>query len=231
MRILTTLGIALVSTGLALAAEANLPTLNTAKVSGTYIEARTADVYTGACFANSEEGLIGELAVMGWKISKGSYDGVDLSDLGVVGVIRAKNTLGAVNLATGPVKSVLIVDEKANPEQRIALKKFAQHMGGDLLNDVVRIEYKSIDLTMKDGSIHSMTASLKAGDLAKIETRPLTEGDQICHHEEVWYLPLTKTEHAMPAYTLANSFHGEGLGTTWNNPNKRSAFVASFTDN
>lgn len=232
MKVLSSLGLTAMAVSAAFGASEAANTLpSRTPVTGTYVEARSADVYTGACFANSEEGLIGNLAVMGWKISSGSYDGVDLSNLGVLGVIRAKSTLGAVNVDSYPVKSVLIIDEKANPEQRLALRKFAQHMGGALLEDVVRIEYRPIELSLKNNSIHSMTAQLQAGELAKIETRPLVEGDQICHHEEVWYEPLTKVEHAMPAYTLANSFHGTGLGTTWNNPNKRSAFVASFTDN
>ncbi len=54
---------------------------------------------------------------------------------------------------------------------------------------------------------------MTAGNLAKLETRALAEGDQICHNEAVWYQPLTKLEHAMPAYTVANDFSGKGLGT------------------
>ena len=54
---------------------------------GDYVEARTADVYTGPCFANSEVGLTGELAVFGWRVTKGSWSGVDLDGLGVVGVV------------------------------------------------------------------------------------------------------------------------------------------------
>ena len=41
-------------------------------ISGNYLEARTADVYTGPCFANAETGLVGQLAVMGWKVSQGN---------------------------------------------------------------------------------------------------------------------------------------------------------------
>ena len=55
-------------------------------------------------------------------------------------------------------------------------------------------------------------------------------GDQICHNEEVWYQPLTNLNHAMPAYTLANSYQGDGLGTKWSNPDKRSAYVGSFSE-
>ena len=41
-------------------------------VSGNYIEARTADVFTGPCFANGEVEMNGKEAVFGWKIGSGS---------------------------------------------------------------------------------------------------------------------------------------------------------------
>lgn len=220
------------SAGLCAAASlpAGLPLNHSNRISGSYVEARTADVFTGPCFANSEEGLRGELAVFGWKIATGSYDGVDLTDLGVVGVVRASNTLGAVNLSSYPVKSVMIVDEKATSEQRVALQAFAKHMAGDLLQDVVRVEYRPVELTFADNNMHSMQATLKAGNLAKVETRAMHDGDQICHNEEVWYEPLTNLTHAMPAYTVANSFQGDGLNTKWSSPDKRSAYIGSFAE-
>src|SRR2546430_17370054 len=110
-------------------------------IRGEYIDARTADVYTGPCFANSESGLVGELAVFGWKVDKGSWQGVDLDGLSVVGAVKASATLGDVYHPYYPAKAVLIVDERATPEQRIALRGFAQKMGGELLSDIVRVEY------------------------------------------------------------------------------------------
>jgi hypothetical protein len=195
---------------------------------GNYVEARTADVYTGPCFANSEVGLTGQLAVFGWKVTGGSWNGVSLNGLGVVGVIRASSTLGDVYHTAYPVKAVLIVDDRANPEQRLALQSFAKRMGGDLLEDVVRVDYQPIDMSFANGDLHSMKATLTAGNLAKIETRALSEGDHICRNEEVWYRPLTKVEHAMPAFAIANTFKGQGLDEQWSSPDKRSAFVASF---
>ena len=199
-----------------------------AGVHGNYIEARTADVYTGACFANAEVGQVGELAVFGWNVTEGAWQGVDLSGLSVVGVVRASHTLGDVYQTSYPVKSVLIVDSKASAEQRLALMSFAKRMGGDLLQDVARVDYQPIRFAFKNNDIHSMVASMTAGPEAKIETRPLAEGDHICKNEEVWYPPLTKLSHAMPAYTVAHSFQGEGLGTRWSSPYKRSAFVGTF---
>jgi hypothetical protein len=195
---------------------------------GDYIEARTADVYTGPCFANSEAGLIGNLAVFGWKVDKGSWEGVNLDGLSVVAAVRANATLGNVYETAYPVKAVLIVDEKASPEQRMALRSFARKMGGDLLEDVVRVDYQPISMSFENNDIHSMKATLTAGTLAKIQTRAMNEGDHICRNEEVWYQPLAKTTHAMAAYALANTFDGQGLGTTWKSPDKRSAFIANF---
>ncbi|MFN7920666.1 MAG: DUF1326 domain-containing protein [Bryobacteraceae bacterium] len=197
-------------------------------VRGQYIEARTADIYTGACFANSEVGNVGQYAVMGWRISKGQFDGVNLDGLSVVGVLKASATLGDVHNSAYPVKSVMIVDEKASLEQRAALQAFAKKMGGDLLGDVVRVEYAPITLDVEGNNVHSATAKLTAGTLAKIETRSMGKNDHICSNEEVWYTPLTKVGHAMPAYTISHDFKGKGLDSQWSSPSKRSAFVADF---
>jgi hypothetical protein len=197
-------------------------------VRGEYMEARSADVYTGPCFANSEVGLAGDLAVLGWKIEKGSFEGVNLDGLSVMGVVRAQGTLGDYARPEMPTQAVLIVDENANAEQRLALKSFAQKMGGWVLADVVKVDYRPITFNMADNNVHSMKAVMQAGELAKLETRPLTERDQICHNEAVWYQPLTKVSHAMPAFTVSNDYNGGGLGTSWNFSGNRGSFLGTF---
>ncbi len=199
-------------------------------ITGNYVEARTADVYTGPCFANGEAGLVGDLAVFGWKVTKGEWHGVSLDGLGVAAAVRASHTLGDVYESAYPVKAVLIVDSRADTAQRKALQEFAKSMSGDLLQDVVRVVYQPVDLTFADNNVHSMRARLTAGTLAKVETRAINNGDHICHNEEVWYRPLTKLDHAMPAVSVAHDFQGDGLGTKWDMPNKRSSFVGTFTE-
>ena len=203
------------------------PDLNRS-IRGNYIEARTADVYTGPCFAMSEINLTGDLGIFGWQVEKGSFDGVRLDGLSVVGVLHASATLGDPTTSSYPVKSVIIVDTKANLEQRLALQKFAVKMGGGLLNDVVKVEAQPIAFEVEGNNIHSRNARLTAGTLASIKTRALTAGDQICHNEQTWYPPLTEVDHAMPAYTETNMFHGQGLNTTWNYSQKRGSFVGTF---
>src|SRR6266566_2323905 len=87
-------------------------------INGNYMEARTADVYTGPCFANGEVGINGKEAVFGWKINNGSWHGVNIAGLGVVGVVRAKYTLGDIHRPDNPATAVLIVDSRATAEQR-----------------------------------------------------------------------------------------------------------------
>jgi hypothetical protein len=199
-----------------------------ADIHGQYVEARTADIYTGPCFANSEVELTGNLAVLGWKIEKGSWQGVSLDGLSVMGVVRSENTLGDyMHPDVVGAQAVIIVDERATLEQRIALGQFAKQMGGDLLTNVVRTDARPIAFT--SGDMHSREAKMVAGELAKVETRALEETDKICHNEEVWYKPLTQLDHAMAAYTVEQSYQGKGLNTTWSYPGKRSAYVGTFS--
>ncbi len=197
-------------------------------VYGDYVEARTADVYTGPCFANAEVGLVGELAVFGWKINQGDWHGTSINGLSVVAAVKARHTLGDVYESSYPVHAVLIVDERATPEQRLALQSFAKKMGGDLLQDIVRVEYAPIQFELANNDIHSMQVKMTAGTLAAIETRALNSKDHTCGNESTWYPPLTKLAHSMPAVAVAHNFEGEGLGTKWSSPDKRSAFVGNF---
>lgn len=200
------------------------------EVSGEYVEARTADVYTGPCFANSEVQLVGNLAVFGWKINKGQWRGVTLDGLSVVAAVRANSTLGDRTGSPYPVRSWLMVDDKANLEQREALKSFAQRMTGDLLSDLIHVEAMPIEFTVAGGNIHGAEATLSAGTLARLKTRAIHKDDHICSNEEVFYAPLSKLDHAMPAYALEHSFQGKAADwtTRWSSPDKRSAFVGSF---
>ena len=197
-------------------------------VSGNYIEARTSDVYTGPCFANGEIDMNGREAVFGWKINNGSWRGVDLSGLAVVGVIRTVHTLGDPYQSSNPAKAALIVDSRATAEQRMALQNFARTMAGDLLSDIVAVDYQPIELTIANDNIHGGVAKLTAGSLAAIQTRALAATDHTCGNEDVYYPPLTPLQHAMPAYALADSYSGDALGETWSAPYRRSSFLGTF---
>ena len=196
-------------------------------ISGEYLETRNADVYTGYCVANSEVGLVGDQAIMAWHVRQGSWKGVPLDGLTVVGVAKASATLGDPFANPFPAKAVLIVDSRANDEQRKALQEFAQSRAQDLLKDIVRVEMAPIQMEIGEGEQHGC-AKLSAGALVKIETRCIGGKDHLCGNEALYYQPLTDLSHAMPVFTLNDEFRGSGLGANWRINNKSSAFVGTF---
>jgi hypothetical protein len=197
-----------------------------AKVNGDYIESRSADVYTGQCFANGEVGLNGDQAILAWHIRKGSWDGVKLDGFSVVAAVKANATLGDPYADPYPAKSVLIVDQRANAQERKALAAFAQHMGGKLLANVVNVVSAPVEIQVQGQ--HHGSASLKAGDFLTVETRSINENDHLCGNEATFYQPLAQVSDAMPAVAMTDSYSGKSLGRTWTLHDKRSAFVGTF---
>lgn len=198
------------------------------QISGDYIETRSADVYTGACVANGEVNLAGDQAIMAWQVNRGGWDGVPLDGLRIVGVVKAGATLGDPYTNPYPARAVLIVDETASAEQRKALISFAQQSAGELLKNVVRVEFAPISMEVRHDGGHYAKTFLKAGNLAGIETRKIGEKDHLCGNETTFYPPLNQMTHAMPAVAELDQFTGKGLGVSWTTHGKRSAFVGAF---
>lgn len=198
------------------------------QISGDYIETRSADVYTGQCFANGEVNLVGNEAIMGWHVSQGSWDGVPLDGLNAVAVVRAKATLGDPYANPYPAQSVLVIDQAASPQQRAALEQFVHQQTGKLTENVEKVVYTTIDLAVVRNQQHHGMALLRAGNFVTVKTRGINEHDHICGNEVTFYPPLTSTAHAMPAVAERDEYQGPGLNDTWSNSGKRSAFVGTF---
>ncbi|HET9742223.1 MAG TPA: DUF1326 domain-containing protein [Terriglobales bacterium] len=198
------------------------------KITGDYLESRSADVYVAQCFANSEVGLTGDQALMAWHVRNGSWDGQKLDGLTVIAAVKASGTLGDPYENPYPAKTVLLVDEQATPAQREALVAFAQHMGGKLTASVVKVIPTTIDMAVMHDTAHHGHAVLRAGQFAEIETRPLNNMDHTCGAEITYYPPLSKLSHAMAAVATTDEYQGPGLGVDWDRHGKRSAFVGSF---
>jgi Protein of unknown function (DUF1326) len=211
-----------------------------AGIQGDYIEARTADVFTGPCISNSEVFITGNQAVMAWKVNQGTWKGTDLSGLCVAAAVRGTTTFSEDQ--PDRAACVLIVDEKATASQRDALVKMAQELGGARLKHVLAVKTARMSLKLENHATseaevshaaHSMPqsprASFWAAGLAQIVTRPLDENDHFCGNEVIAYPPLSRGVKAAPAYTLGHEFKGQELDTRWNDPNCRSSFVGRFS--
>ncbi|HSM87854.1 MAG TPA: DUF1326 domain-containing protein [Candidatus Limnocylindrales bacterium] len=195
-------------------------------IQGEYLETRSADVYTGQCFANGEMNLAGDEAILAWHVREGKWDGVSLAGLSVGAAVKAQATLGDPYGEPYPAKAVLFVDQSATLPQRQALINFAQQMGGELLRHVVRVVNTRIDMEVMQQ--HSARARLQAGDFVTVETRAIGPNDHLCGNESTFYPPLTETAHAMPAVAMTDSYSGKDLAVSWELHDKRSAFVGTF---
>ncbi|HWC17278.1 MAG TPA: DUF1326 domain-containing protein [Terriglobales bacterium] len=200
------------------------------KISGDYLESRSADVYVAQCFANSEVNLTGDQALMAWHVRNGSWNGQKLDGLTVIAAVKANATIGDPYADPYPAKAVMLVDEQASPAQREALVAFAQHVGGKLVSSVVGVIPTPIEMNVLRDPAHHGQAILRAGTFAAIQTRPLNDGDHTCGAETTYYPPLTKLQHSMAAVALTDEYQGPGLGVDWDRHDKRSAFVGTFAE-
>jgi hypothetical protein len=197
-------------------------------ISGSYLEVRSCDIYTGPCFANAEMGLAGKEAIMVWSVKEGSWQGTPLDGLSVIAVVRTDATLGNLKYEPRSGKAVLIVDETASPSQREALQAFARSMAGSLIKEVAAVRASAIDAKL-GACTKSGCAAVKAANLIDISTRCFGENDHVCGNEDIFYPPLTDVTDALPAYTEIAAFNGKGLGATWQLTGQRGAFLASFS--
>ncbi|MFI5456764.1 MAG: DUF1326 domain-containing protein [Isosphaerales bacterium] len=211
-----------------------------AGIRGDYVEARTADVFTGPCFSNAEVFIYGNHAVMAWKVTEGSWKGVDLRGLCVAAAVNGTTTFSQDR--PEEASAVLIVDSLASSREREALIDMAKTLGGSRLSRVAAVTTARMSLKLEEhvdsggalshpahGMPQTPRASFWAAGVAQIVTRPLDERDHACGNEVIAYPPLSKAVSTQPAYTLGHAFKGDGLDTRWDDPNCRSSFVGHFS--
>src|SRR5258708_39305964 len=79
-------------------APAVLAASGTTSISGDYVEARTAEVFTGGCIMGSEGEAAGREAILAWRVGRGQVNGVALDGLSIVAVVAGDMNLGTHQL-------------------------------------------------------------------------------------------------------------------------------------
>jgi hypothetical protein len=198
-----------------------------AGIQGVYLEARTCDVYTGPCFANSEVNEDGREATLAWKVTAGNWQGVDLEGLSAVAVVHSTATLGDPYAENAKQRSILFLDERANHRQAEALRSFALHQLGDLAGEVVAERRVEIDLK-SGGCKEAGCGELRAGGLVRMQTRCLCDDDHVCGNEALFYPPLTAVIDPIPAFTVKHAMKDRALGVRFSDHDSRSSFTGRF---
>ena len=196
-------------------------------VAGDYVEVRTAQVFAGGCIMGSEGEAAGREAILAWRVSRGVVDGVSLEGLAVVAAATADNNFGTHALGGAPahvLKSVVLVDERANAVQRQALLNMARNLAPSVVQSVV--ETRAVPITFK-----------RAGDNVKVQAAEasLDVVTGVPHSPNCgalkWFEPLARTENAEIGVTLSQEWSGTALGPRWRqvSDDKRSSFVGKFS--
>lgn len=195
------------------------------QVIGSYVEVRTAEVFTGGCTMGSEAETVGRQAILAWKIDRGTYGGEQLDGLVVVAAVAGDRNLGIREIGGDTptvIKSLLMVDDRATPEQRQALVAFAREMSKGLVQTVVDVQAAPIRFASDAKQIH-----VAAGDAQLKVTKTLVHSPS-CGAMQ-WFHPFSIVDQTSMGMTDADAYSGDALGTRWSDPNKRSAFFGTFT--
>ncbi len=196
------------------------------RITGEYVEARTAEVFAGGCIMNSEAETMGRQAVMAWRITSGSFDGVPLDGLTVAAAVAGDRNLGMRELGgeePTAVKAIIIVDPRANVPQRDALLRLVRQLSNGLITHVVRVDVAPVKFATSQKYVE---VSVPANSILLTVNKEMKH-DPSCGAMQ-WFKPFTKLADAALGVAEEHSFDGQGLNTKWSAPNKRSAFFGTF---
>jgi hypothetical protein len=193
-------------------------------ITGAYVEARTAEVFAGGCIMNGEAATTGREALLAWKVSRGSFDGVSLNGLSVVAAIAGDANLGIREIGgeTAHTRAAVFVDERATPAQQAALVSMARHLSNGVVGTVVELTPTAISFDDEGDAIRVAAKTVKLTVQKEMKHDPSCGGKQ-------WFHPLSTVDGADMGTTAENAFSGAGLGTKWSDPNKRSSFFGTFS--
>ncbi len=195
-------------------------------VTGEYVEARTAEVFAGGCIMNSEAETMGRQAIMAWKITTGSLDGVALDGLTVAAVVAGDRNLGMREMGgeePTAVKAIITVDPRATPAQRTALVRLARELSRGLITEVVRVDSAPI----RFATSHNYVEVSVPDQGIQLTVNTEMKHDPSCGAMQ-WFKPFTTMAQSAIGVAEVHSFSGQGLGTKWSAPDKRSAFFGTF---
>jgi hypothetical protein len=195
-----------------------------ASVTGTYVEARTAEVFAGACVMNGEAATTGREALLAWKIDRGQMNGVSLDGLAVVAALSADANLGIHEIGgeSTPARAALFLDSRATPAQRKALVSMVKSLTGNVIGSIVQETSAPIQFVDTGHEIRVSANTLK------LDVEKHLNHDASCGNKQ-WFGPLAAVDHAEMGTTAENAYSGASLSTKWSDPNKRSSFFGTFS--
>ena len=196
-----------------------------AHVTGDYVEVRTAEVFTGGCILGSEWESLGREAILAWRVSKGTVNGATLDGLAAVAIVAADRNLGSETVgapAPSSIRTVLMIDARANPAQREALVGVLRGLAPSMMRNVV--ELRSVPIAFaRDAADVKVTAAE-----ATLDVTTTFEHSPTCGATR-WFDPLASTSKAELGLARSHAWSGDGPGPKWAQTDRKSSFVGTFS--
>ncbi len=190
------------------------------KITGDYVEARTASVFAGACHFNGEYVTVGKDAVMAWDFSAGSYHGVDLKGVKAVAAVTSEENLDD---ATAAHKTELAIDPSASMAQVSALKALLAEKCGKELGTITAVRREPVNFVHGENGY-----AVQAGDFAQMVVDYRADDSCCKQPNSVWYTPLSPLDHRKVGYTEIAGVKGT-VSDPWERRGEDSAFYGAFT--
>ena len=195
-----------------------------ATLQGTYVEARTSEVFAGACVINGEAATSGREALLAWRVDTGGFAGVPLDGLTVVAAVSGDANLSVHEIGgeVANTRTALFVDARASEAQRTALVNMVKTLANRVVGTVTEVTPAPIEFVAGGDDIRV------AAKTVQLTVRKEMSHDAACGNKQ-WFDPLSTVHHAEMGITVENTFNGTSLGTKWSDPNKRSGFFGTFS--
>ena len=185
-----------------------------------YVEARTASVFAGACHYNGEVVTTGREAVLAWRVTGGSWRGVDLEGARAVAVVGSDATLADEGAAR---RSELVVDA-ATDRQADALAEALAESYAPTLGTVEVVRRQKVTFEREGGSYR-----VEAPGFAALSVDAMPNAECCKMPNLVWYSPLAKLTDRKVGFTNRAFYAGGAAGATWERARENSAFYGLAT--
>jgi hypothetical protein len=189
-------------------------------IKGDYVEARTASVFAGACHYNGEFVTTGRDAVLAWRITSGSWKGVDLTGVNAVAIVTSEANLSE---AASDRKSEIIVDRAASYAQSVALVDALKTRSASALGRVVVVRSAPVRF-QREGSNYSIDAT----GFASLDVKAMPDDLCCVMPQLVWYQPIVPLAGRKVGYTVSASYSGGSAGDSWQRSGENSSFYGNF---
>jgi len=211
---------------LAALAAPSAPALADPTPRGSYVEARTATVFAGACHYAAQYTTQGREAVLAWRFDGGvlatdagpaELDGVEL----VVALAGARN----LDVAGSERRSVVWLEPATSPALETALVGWLRGRLGPALGETVAVERAPLSVAFdpeRDGFRVAVGASVE------LSGRGLPERECCSMPYAVWYRPFDDVPSPIVGCVDVFRFADARLDRRWSRPDENSAFLGRF---